>query len=220
MNSRLAWENIRLLTGGETAHHKTNVNMTMKLESGDLASNAKENMSIFRMHFHNVLDLIQQKSCLTAIDTSITFRKVKHAINNLKKGKELGLNGIPPEALKAMDNTPRRIVHKHVSDFFDETTNHEGWHKSQCVPVPKKGNLSNPNKWQGIMLMDMHSKVFSLVMTAHAFKLLDRHGMHFQFSGTPELGCRDGLFTLKALLNAQRNHDLATYVGFVDLVKA
>jgi hypothetical protein len=31
---------------------------------------------------------------------------------------------------------------------------------------------------------------------------------------------RDGIFILKALLNARRNHDLATYVGFVDLVKA
>jgi hypothetical protein len=28
------------------------------------------------------------------------------------------------------------------------------------------------------------------------------------------------LFTLKALLNARRNHDLASYVGFIDLVKA
>jgi len=32
MNPRLAWENIRLLTGRETAHHKINVNMAMKLE--------------------------------------------------------------------------------------------------------------------------------------------------------------------------------------------
>jgi hypothetical protein len=113
MNPRLAWENICLLTGGETAHHKTNVNMAMKLESGNLASNAKENMSIFSMHFHNVLnnnkpvndlvlDLIEQKLCLTAIDTPITFREIKHAINKLKKGKAPGLNGIPPEALKAI----------------------------------------------------------------------------------------------------------------------
>ena len=57
-------------------------------------------------------------------------------------------------------------------------------------------------------------------MTARAFKLLDKLGTRFQFGGTPELGCRVGLFTLKALLNARRNHDLASYVGFVDLVKA
>ena len=70
------------------------------------------------------------------------------------------------------------------------------------------------------MLMDMCSKVFSSVMTARAFTLLDKHVTRFQFGGTPEIGCRDGLFTLKALLNARHNHDLASYVGFVDLVKA
>jgi hypothetical protein len=57
-------------------------------------------------------------------------------------------------------------------------------------------------------------------MMVHAFQLLDKHRMRFQFGGTPELGCRDGLFTLKALLNTQQNHDLVSYVGFVDLVKA
>jgi len=166
-----AWKNIRLLTDGETAHHKTNINMAMKLENGDLASNAKENMSVFGMHFHkvlnthrpvnnSVLDLIGQKPCLTTIDAPITFREVKHAINKLKKGKAPGLNGIPPEALKAMRDTPRRTVHKHVSDFFEGKTDHEGWHKSQCVPVPKKGDLSDPNKWRGIMLMDMCSNFF------------------------------------------------------------
>ncbi len=68
--------------------------------------------------------------------------------------------------------------------------------------------------------MDMCSKVFSSVMTAQAFSLLDKHGPLFQFSGTPEIGCGDGLFTLKVLLNARHNHNLALYVGFVDLVKA
>ena len=57
-------------------------------------------------------------------------------------------------------------------------------------------------------------------MTARAFKLLDKHGTQFQFGGLPGLGCWDGLFTLKTLLNTRRNHNLASYVGFVDLVKA
>jgi hypothetical protein len=52
------------------------------------------------------------------------------------------------------------------------------------------------------MLMDMCSKLFSLVMRARTFTLLDKHGTCFQFGGTPGVGCRDGLFTLKALLNA------------------
>jgi hypothetical protein len=92
MNPRLAWENICLLTGGKTAHHKTNINMAMKLKNGDLASNTKENMSVFGMHFHkvlnnhrpvdnSVLNLIKQKPCLTTIDAPITFKEVKRAIN-------------------------------------------------------------------------------------------------------------------------------------------
>jgi hypothetical protein len=181
-NLCLVWENINLLAGGKTAHHKTNINMAMKLENGDLASNAKENMSVFSLHFHKVLnnqrpvnkavlELITQKPCLTDIDTLITFREVKHAINKLEKGKAPGLNDIPPEALKAMDNAPKRTIHNHVSDLFDGKTDHDAWRKSQCVPVPKKGDLSDPKKWRGIMLMDMCSKVFSSVMTARAFKL-------------------------------------------------
>jgi hypothetical protein len=40
------------------------------------------------------------------------------------------------------------------------------------------------------------------------------------FVGMPELGCRDGLFVLKTLLTMQKNHNLPSYVAFVDLVKA
>ncbi len=56
MDPHLAWENIRILTSGETAHHKTNLNMSMQLESGDLVSIAKENMSVFGAHFQKVLN--------------------------------------------------------------------------------------------------------------------------------------------------------------------
>ncbi len=38
--------------------------------------------------------------------------------------------------------------------------------------------------------------------------------------GTTELGCRDGLFVLKTLLTVRKNHNLPSYVAFVDLVKA
>ncbi len=88
----------------------------MRPANGKLALNAKENMSVFEAHFYkvlnnhrpvdySVLDLLEQKPCLTSIDNPITFSKVKRAVNKLKKGKSPGINGIPPKALKAMDNT-------------------------------------------------------------------------------------------------------------------
>ena len=68
--------------------------------------------------------------------------------------------------------------------------------------------------------MDVCSKIFSIIMNERAFKLLQEHGTPFQFGGTPELGCQDGLFTIKTLLNMRKNHNLASHVAFVDLVKA
>ena len=105
-------------------------------------------MSVFGAHFHKVLnnhqpvdrtvlDLLEQKPCMTSIDNPIRFDEVKRAINKLKKGKARGLNDIPPEALKALDNVSRRTVHRHVCDIFEGRVDHEGWHQSQCIPVPK-----------------------------------------------------------------------------------
>ena len=167
-----------------------------------------------------VLNQIPQCKTLLEIDSPITFREVNKAINKLNVGKSPGLIGILPEGLKAMGKGMRRRVHQYVADFFDGTQDYEGWHRSQCVPVPKKGNLSDPNKWRGVMLMDVASKVFSSVMNDQAFQLLELHGTQLQFGGSPEIGCRNGLFTLKALLNTRRNHNLPSFVGFVDLVKA
>jgi hypothetical protein len=113
-----------------------------------------------------------------------------------------------------------RHVYKHANDFFLGTADYEQWHRSQCVPVPKSGNLSDPNKWRGAMLMDVCSKLFSSVMNGSAFKLLNKHGMRFQFGGRPELGCRNGLFVLKTLPTMRKNHNLSSYVAFVNLVKA
>jgi hypothetical protein len=58
------------------------------------------------------------------------------------------------------------------------------------------------------------------MMNVRAFKILDMHGTKWQFGGTPKLGCADGLFTLKTLLNMQKNHNMQTHVCFVYLVKA
>jgi hypothetical protein len=113
-----------------------------------------------------------------------------------------------------------RHVHKHVNDFFLGDMDHEQWHRSQCVPVPKSGDLANPNKWRGVIIMDVCSKKISSIMNGRAFKLLETQRTKFQFGGTPELGCCNGLFVFKTMLTLQKNHNLPTYIGFVDLVKA
>jgi hypothetical protein len=56
MDPRSAWEHIRLLTKGETAHHQRRSTMAMRLPDGTRATNAAENMSVFAPHFHSVFN--------------------------------------------------------------------------------------------------------------------------------------------------------------------
>jgi hypothetical protein len=101
--------------------------------------------------------------------------RIHKSSKKTQKCQSPGLTGVPPEAFKAMSTANLRHVYKHCNDFLLGIVDHEQWHRSQCVPVPKSGDLSDPNKWRGVMLMDVCSKIFSSVMNGHAFQLLNEH---------------------------------------------
>jgi hypothetical protein len=157
---------------------------------------------------------------LWELNDPITWEEFCRTVCKLNNAKVAGLTGVPPETYKAMSPAKSQHVYDYVNKFFTGEADYKKWHRSQCVPIPKSGDLSDPNKFWGVMLMDVCSKIFSSVMNARAFKLLAKHGTRLQFGGAPELGCRDGLFVLKTMLNMQKNHNLPSNVGFVDLVKA
>jgi hypothetical protein len=71
------------------------------------------------------------------------------------------------------------------NDFFLRTADHNQWHCSKCVPVPKSGDLSDPNTWCGVMLMDFCSEIFSSVMNGHEFKLLKKKTKPVSNLGAP-----------------------------------
>jgi hypothetical protein len=106
-----------------------------------------------------ILDKIAQCSVLYELDLPIFFEEVDAAINTRKNGKAPGLNGIPPKAYKAMKSCTCCRIYRYIAAFFENNADYMGWHQSRCVPVPKKGNLSDPNKWRGVMLMNVCSKI-------------------------------------------------------------
>ena len=128
------------------------------------------------------------------------------AILKLKIGKAAGLTPVSHQRRSKTYVQRQPAPHptcNHVNDFFvGTTTDHMQWHQSQCVPVLKRGGLSNPNKWCGIVLMDVCLEIFSLVMNERAFKLINVSGPKFQFGGTLELGCHHSLFVLKSMLSS------------------
>ena len=51
-----------------------------------------------------------------------------------------------------------------ILEFWEDRLDFVEWHEVQVVPVPKSGDLSDPNKWRGANLMDIGDKAFISMM--------------------------------------------------------
>ena len=69
-------------------------------------------------------------------------------------------------------------------------------------------------------LLDVCSKVVSVVLNDRAQKLLEANGHPMQFGATPKVGRSEAIVSLKTLLRNKREMDYGTHVVFIDLVKA
>ena len=154
------------------------------------------------------------------LDTPISWNELQTAVTKLSNGKSPGLNEVPPDAFKALDDDNLHIILSFFNAYWNDETDFAKWHEGQVVPVPKSGDLSDPNKWRGVTLMDMGSKLFSSILCSRLFHIINKHGVRYQFGSTPGVGCPDGLFTIKTMLHLRHNHNLPTWVLFADLVKA
>ena len=83
------------------------------------------------------------------------------ALQELTNGKSPGLNGVTSIAFKSMSEENLCHHFDFVKEFWEDKVNFEEWHEGQVFPVTKSGYLSDPNKWRGVNLMDIGSKVFS-----------------------------------------------------------
>ena len=128
----------------------------------------------------------------------------------LANDKSPGLNGVLPNVFKALDDVNLSWVMLFYNQFWHIQADFGKWHEGQVVPVPKKGDTSNPNKWIGITLMDIGNKIYSIIMCGRLFKIIRKHGVKFQFGSTPGVGCQYGTFDIKKLLHLRHHHSPPT----------
>jgi hypothetical protein len=128
-NPCVAWQHIRLLAKGKTAHHQKNLLMAMWLPDGTRATNSSENMSVCGHHLtnvfnnhrpidHTILQHIPACHTLWELNDSITWEEFCCALFKLKNAKAAGLTGVSPEAFKAMSPANSLHVYEYVNQFF------------------------------------------------------------------------------------------------------
>ena len=65
---------------------------------------------------------------------------------------------------EALSNQNIEILLNFYNAYWKGGINFDEWHEGRVVPVPKSGDLGDPNKWRGVTLMDMGSKIFSSIL--------------------------------------------------------
>ena len=147
----------------------------MRLPSGDLSETDEENDKVFAKHFgkvlnnkksinKNVLNDINSREVMNELDVPPSWKEFTEAVKDLTNDKSPGLNGVPPNAYKSMSPENLEVHFNFILEFWNDNMNFEEWHEGQLVPVPKSGNLSDANKWRGVNLMDIGSKIFSSLL--------------------------------------------------------
>ena len=69
-------------------------------------------------------------------------------------------------------------------------------------------------------MMGFGKKIYSSIICEKSFRIISKRGVKCQFGSTPGFGCQYGTFMIKKLLHLRHNHNLPTWVAFIDLVKA
>ena len=235
MNPKEIWDVVKLLKGGFNKQvNRDCYSLKFRKEDGSFCLNDKENKEVAHKHFgekvfdkETVYDVetienLHQYPIESNMEREPSMDEMSTAISKLSNGKSPGENGIPAEAFKALlcDSENRDYLLQSLISFWRKKESPESWKIGKLKLLPKKGDLSDPNNWRGIMLLDIWSKVIASILSFRLQNLLDKVGMEAQNGFTRKKGCTDGTFSLNLLLNKRKDAHLDTHILFIDLKKA
>ena len=118
-------------------------------------------------------------------------------INKLTLHKAPGLNGISPNVIKVLNEENKKVLFQICCDYFNDNLDIKVRKIGKLKILPKKGDISNPNNWRGINLLDVISKLVSIVLTRRLHIVLEKEGTPIQIGASIKLVVLTALFPLK-----------------------
>ena len=98
------------------------------------------------------------------LDKYITEQEVLKALTGLSRCKSGGLDDLIDEMF--MDS--KEILLPHIAKLFNYIFNNsvypQNWLNGIIVPIPKKGDLTDPMNYRGITIMSVFAKIFSTIL--------------------------------------------------------
>lgn len=217
---RLAWQNLKSITGKSC---------TQKMP----AKSNEERLSRFHDHFLKLfsapvhkqvqkedfpaLDKEDYKSRLVFDDKPFTSHEVREAIKTLQNNKSQGIDSSTNEILKTPEllEDVTQVLNEMLYDCLPKDLQ-----TSILVPLPKKGNLEDPNNWRGISLMPHITKLFDLIIMLRLRNVMEPLLLPHQNGFRPNRGTVQHIMAFRSVVEHSKNTKNPLHGMFVDFSKA
>ena len=159
---------------------------------------------------------------IDGLDDDITESEVICAIKNLNKGKSSGWDNISGEMFIADPLFFAPILTILFNRLFQCGIYPENWIDGILIPVPKKGDLSNPKNYRPITLVSIFSKLFTSILNRRLLEWAEEHEILIanQFGFRPGKSTIDAIYILHGIISNTLNNKEKLFSAFVDFSQA
>ena len=126
------------------------------------------------------------------------------------------------QPLKALLNHPDTflVLKRIMLNFWNTEIVPDEWNIGRLIVLPKKGDLSLPKNYRGIMLLEVTYKTVANILYTRLLPIEEQLDHEQQCGFRPKRGCIDAIFTVKSAIRKRSEHGLESWVLFLDLIKA
>ena len=156
------------------------------------------------------------------LDSHITIEEIEQSIQNLKRKKAPGIDGIPSEALIISDGYLNRVLKDIFNRILLEQNFPESWSIGQMIPIHKSGDRKIPSNYRGITLLPVISKVFTRIIRNRIEMWAEDNSKlnDSQFGFRENRRTIDAIYVLFNTLQVYKKRNKPVFACYVDFAKA
>jgi len=199
----------------------------VKDEKGELVADPHSIMARWRNYFSQLLNVHKDNDVRQAEIHTVeplvpepSAFEFELAIGKLKNYKSPGIDQIPTELIKAVGRTISCAIHKLIISIWNKEELPEEWKESIIVPIHKKGDKTDCNKYRGISLLPTTYKILSNILLSrlipYAEEVIGDHQCGFRRNRSTT----DHIFCIRQILEKKWEYSEAVHQLFIDFKKA
>jgi hypothetical protein len=157
------------------------------------------------------------------LDEPIRLGEVRRAIDQLRRGKAPGVDGVVNEVLKYGGEGMTRALHVLFGCFFERERVPIDWTRGLVVPLYKDGDKHMADNYRGITLLSVVGKLYTVILNSRLSKWCEKKGVLVdeQAGFRVNRSTVDQIYALREVIQGRRREKRKdSYCCFLDIKKA